>query len=100
MNSIFRRSSQGQVTPAVVVVRDRLIGAAITGLLTIIMGGVTYMAFTLPQKLQQLDAKDREVDKGFAAQDKINERVIGILEQHERRDDSHEMRLTKLEHQK
>jgi hypothetical protein len=98
MNSLFRRSAQPPPTPAIVIARNKLIEGGVMMLLAVIAGGVTYIAVTVPMKLQSLDASDQHTEKRFESQDRINERVIGILERHEQRDDEHGERLTKLEH--
>ena len=80
--------------PVMVVARDRLIGGIITGLLSVITAGVIYLARTVPIKFAQIDGQqEQRLDR----LDRNDERQVTILEQHDKRLDGVDVRLTRME---
>jgi hypothetical protein len=85
-----RQPEPAKTEPVQVVVRDTAIRLVGTALLSIIAWASVYMARTVPLKLQEYDMR-------WKGQDQVNERVVGLLERHEKRDDAIEERLTRME---
>jgi hypothetical protein len=83
--------------PVMVVARDRLIGGIITGLLSVITAGVIYLARTVPIKFAQIDGQQEQQEQRLDRLDRNDERQVTILEQHDKRLDGVDVRLTRME---
>lgn len=83
--------------PVMVVARDRLIGWAITGLLSVITTGVIYIARTIPLKFAAIDGQQQQQEQQLERLNRNQERQVTILEEHDKRLDSVDVRLTRME---
>lgn len=97
MPFIIRDRRREAPPPVIMVARDRLIGWAITALLSVITTGVIYIARTVPLKFAAIDSQQERQDQRLDRIDRNQERQVNILEEHDKRLDSVDVRLTRME---